>query len=93
MSQSVMPRAVRAAALPAAVFGALMVAAVAAPNFLKSVLGMSEDSASSVWRAIDTGMDVASAVGLVTGGLAVGSVVIWGLKRALKSGGKKAAVA
>ncbi|MFJ4091778.1 hypothetical protein ACIPYS_09360 [Kitasatospora sp. NPDC089913] len=92
MNNIAAPRFVRAAALPAAVFGALMMAAVSVPNFMKSAFGMSSDSASAAWNAINTGMDVASAVGLASGGLAVGAIAIWGLKRALKSGGKSAAI-
>ncbi|MCM1971628.1 MULTISPECIES: hypothetical protein [Streptomyces] len=83
----------RAAAVTATVLGAFMIAATATPFFLKSALNMSKDSATTAYQAIMTGMDVASAIGLVSGGLAVGSIVIWGVKQAIKKGGKKAVIA
>ncbi|MFI8927951.1 hypothetical protein ACIG3E_09790 [Streptomyces sp. NPDC053474] len=93
MNRSATRRPLTTAAVTATVFGAFMVAATATPFFLKNVLNMSKDSASVVYQSIMTGMDVASAIGLVSGGLAVGSVVIWGVKQAIKKGGKKAVIA
>ncbi|MEV0317358.1 hypothetical protein ACIBKX_22900 [Streptomyces sp. NPDC050658] len=83
----------KGAAVSSTILGAFLVAAVATPFFLKNVVGMGKESANTVTNAIMTGMDVASAVGLVSGGAAVGAIVIWGIKKALKSGGKKAVIA
>ncbi|MFD9907202.1 hypothetical protein [Streptomyces sp. NPDC059063] len=93
MNRSAARRPLSAAAVTATVFGAFLVAATATPFFLKNVLNMSKDSASTVYQSIMAGMDVASAIGLVTGGLAIGSIVIWGVKQAIKKGGKKAVIA
>ncbi|MGH4032829.1 hypothetical protein ACQB60_28285 [Actinomycetota bacterium Odt1-20B] len=93
MNRSAARRTLSASAVTATVFGAFMVAATAAPFFLKNALNMSKDSASTVYQSIMAGMDVASAIGLVSGGLAIGSIVIWGVKKAIKAGGKKAVIA
>ncbi|GHG93301.1 hypothetical protein [Streptomyces lanatus] len=93
MNRSASRRPLSTVAVAATVFGAFMVAATATPFFLKNTLNMSKESASTVYQSIMAGMDVASAVGLVTGGLAIGSIVIWGIKKAIKAGGKKAAIA
>ncbi|WP_261718964.1 hypothetical protein [Streptomyces sp. FZ201] len=93
MNRSAARRPLSAAAVTATVLGAFMIAATATPFFLKSALNMSKDSATTAYQAIMTGMDVASAIGLVSGGLAVGSIVIWGVKQAIKKGGKKAVIA
>ncbi|MEE1752706.1 hypothetical protein [Streptomyces sp. SP18CS02] len=93
MNRSTVRRALPVASVSLSVFGAFMVAAVAAPFFLKSSFKMSSESASTTWTSIMAGMDVASAIGLVTGGLAIGSVLIWAAKQAIKKGGRKAFIA
>ncbi|MCX5071194.1 hypothetical protein OHA84_35435 [Streptomyces sp. NBC_00513] len=93
MNHSTARRALSAAGVSVTVLGALMVAAVATPFFLKSSFKMSSESASTAWTSIMAGMDVASAIGLVTGGLAIGSVLIWTAKQAIKKGGRKAFIA
>ncbi|HET6357590.1 hypothetical protein OHT93_16045 [Streptomyces sp. NBC_00191] len=93
MNRSIVRRALPAAAVSSAVFGAFMVAAVAAPFFLKSSFNMSGDAASTTWSSIMAGMDVASAIGLASGGLAIGGVLLWAAKQAIKKGGRKAFIA
>ncbi|MFD9032139.1 hypothetical protein [Streptomyces sp. NPDC056527] len=93
MNRSFVRRALPAAAVSSAVLGAFMVAAVAAPLFLKSTFKMSSDSASVAYQSIMAGMDVASAIGLVSGGLAIGGVLIFAAKQAIKKGGRKAFIA
>jgi hypothetical protein len=93
MNRSTIRRVMPAAAVGSAVFGAFMVAAVAAPFFLKSSFKMSNDAASAAWQSIMAGMDIASAIGLASGGLAIGGALMWAAKQAIKRGGRKAFLA